>query len=1040
MDANGLPNTLTHENLTSDNVFVDTISPRITPDGGTANYFIINGTENPLIQNVTVTDGDPNYSGNYTLTPNATVNANINGSIYNYTYTADADNAGNPGDSVSRIITVIDAPPINITSLSITSTGGNFANADKVITLRLETDSDDLASITGTLLGREFTSTTSGGNAEFMTTVLSNDTNGNVTFSIVAINSTEGRVSLTENKITDGSFVTIDTVAPIITLNGENNTIVAVGENYPDPGANITDPNNPSYVGTIVARPATLDTSSAGNKTITYDGSADAAGNMPDLITRIVRVMDAPPINISTLAIQSPNNSNPSYAKVGDMLNIELVINYTIASYTATILGIQQSEKYPNSNAIILSEQVPSDLVIEDYAMFSIKIIDENGLPNTLTQENLTYQNNLPPTNIFVDTISPTVTLKADRTSISVNDDLSIITATIIDGDPNYNYSDTSPIPESIVNASVNNTIADVYPFTYTAPDDNAGNPGQSATINIIVKKVNETDNTTSTILNSAIINNTSQSFSDTNSIEAEIHNNTNLDNTLSLDAPTLELDVSSITEIITGTTTHTTTYPHPLDLIVNNKISAQIDNGTILTFTAGALDQNDFTVKYIKDDGHNDDAIQLGLENVRYNLTNDAIAITFERVSSSPTVFIREDDTDPYVNVTLYPGIVTDGASAYTTITTNSDYSNAGALYTYDPTTRTVTLWTTHLSTAKENSTVSSGGDESDSNSPTLGKASSGAQLVTNGFEYNGLTVNVGRYHTEFPLIGTNVGDINTIKMKIYDSAGPSGIKRVEFALGVPDIGLYHEAEAFVEVWMHRDNITVQETVIVDDLNILEDSDVSATVSETSCSGDVQQCLLVELQYSYREPPAYNTISIKPVDWDNNAHQFYFNDGIHVDGDSINLPKEIDISASHATGTTHAGETLHLVQIDRAEHLWIDQYGYQWKIIGNTIRQITMPEYLVPDDNTYGTLHGPDRNHPEFASSVYTEQQRAQETLAEILGHATIIKPLPESGGTIYFDATGTDSRDGETFQLLLELETARMQQLSNLLYDDTS
>ena len=477
----------------------------------------------------------------------------------------------------------------------------------------------------------------------------------------------------------------------------------------------------------------------------------------------------------------------------------------------------------------------------------------------------------------------------------------------------------------------------------------------------------------------------------------------------------------------------------HPLDLIVNNKISAQIDNGTILTFTATS-DKNNFTVKYLKDDGHNDDAIQLGLENVRYNLTDDAIPITFERVSSSPTVYIRENDDDNYTLIQVYnTTIVTDGASAYDIITDSSlNYSADGALFTHDTTTRTVTLWTTHLSTAKENSTVSSGGDESDSNSPTLGKASSGAQLVTNGFEYNGLTVNVGRYHTEFPLIGTNVGDINTIKMKIYDSAGPSGIKRVEFALGVPDIGLYHEAEAFVEVWMHRDNITVQETVIVDDLNILEDSDVSATVSETSCSGDVQQCLLVELQYSYREPPAYNTISIKPVDWDNNAHQFYFNDGIHVDGDSINLPKEIDISASHATGTTHAGETLHLVQIDRAEHLWIDQYGYQWKIIGNTIRQITMPEYLVPDDNTYGTLHGPDRNHPEFASSVYTEQQRAQETLAEILGHATIIKPLPEHGGTIYFDATGTNSRDGETFQLLLELETARMQQLSNLLYDD--
>ena len=98
--------------------------------------------------------------------------------------------------------------------------------------------------------------------------------------------------------------------------------------------------------------------------------------------------------------------------------------------------------------------------------------------------------------------------------------------------------------------------------------------------------------------------------------------------------------------------------------------------------------------------------------------------------------MYIR--DNDSYKNVTLYSGIVTDGASAYTTITTNSNYSNAGALYTHDTTTRTVTLWTTHLSTAKENSTSSGGGDESDSNSPTLGKTSSGAQLVTNGFEYN--------------------------------------------------------------------------------------------------------------------------------------------------------------------------------------------------------------------------------------------------------------------------------------------------------------
>ena len=106
----------------------------------------------------------------------------------------------------------------------------------------------------------------------------------------------------------------------------------------------------------------------------------------------------------------------------------------------------------------------------------------------------------------------------------------------------------------------------------------------------------------------------------------------------------------------------------------MNNKISAQIDDGTILTFTADESDKSNFTVKYLKDDGHNDDAIQLGLENVRYNLTDDAIPITFERVSSSPTVYLRENDDDNYTLIQVYnTTIVTDGASAYVILSTSN-------------------------------------------------------------------------------------------------------------------------------------------------------------------------------------------------------------------------------------------------------------------------------------------------------------------------------------------------------------------------------
>ena len=60
------------------------------------------------------------------------------------------DNAGNLR-YVTRIITIIDANPLNVTSLFIaSSSGNNFANAGKTITVTLETDGNDLGNFTGT--------------------------------------------------------------------------------------------------------------------------------------------------------------------------------------------------------------------------------------------------------------------------------------------------------------------------------------------------------------------------------------------------------------------------------------------------------------------------------------------------------------------------------------------------------------------------------------------------------------------------------------------------------------------------------------------------------------------------------------------------------------------------------------------------------------------------------------------------------------------------------------------------------------------------
>ena len=66
-------------------------------------------------------------------------------------------------------------------------------------------------------------------------------TNENATFSITVTNSSGNRILITNDDIKDGSFVTIDTISPTIILNGENNTIVPIGESYTDLGATASD-------------------------------------------------------------------------------------------------------------------------------------------------------------------------------------------------------------------------------------------------------------------------------------------------------------------------------------------------------------------------------------------------------------------------------------------------------------------------------------------------------------------------------------------------------------------------------------------------------------------------------------------------------------------------------------------------------------------------------------------------------------------------------------------------------------------------------
>ena len=399
--------TSTQANLPGSSIIIDNTAPTI----------ILQGDDPFLVYtNTTFTDpgaraNDHSY-GDQTINTTDTTSTSVPGT-FTVNYKAPDDYAGNTGPSITRTILVTDAPDINITALTISSSSSNnFARADQTITLMLYTDSSDLTNATGTFLNREFTSSLVNGNANFTILVDSTDTNGNATFSITVTNSTTSKITLTKASITDGSFVTIDTVKPVIALNGNSPDTVFRGNSYTDQGVTVSDDGNNSYPQTFTASITDLDTSSLGAQNITYSAPSDAAGNIPDSINRTVTVL-AKPLAITTLTITS-SNANSSYAKTGDVITLNLVANGTIGS--STTVSIASTTPTPT----ITTATVANDTLTATYTVES-SLADTNSLAFTITTSNednlqtvTSTQANLLGSSIIIDNTAPTITLQGD--------------------------------------------------------------------------------------------------------------------------------------------------------------------------------------------------------------------------------------------------------------------------------------------------------------------------------------------------------------------------------------------------------------------------------------------------------------------------------------------------------------------------------------------------------------------------------------------------------------------------------------------------
>ena len=204
----------------------------------------------------------------------------------------------------------------------------------------------------------------------------------------------------------DTGFTTLRGAQYITTTTIGSSTYALVAANR-DNGVqiiDITDPYHPDPVSAITD----------GSKYTELEG-AESIAIIPGLPTyALVSSKDDDGIQIIHMAPApkfSSDNQNPAYAKAGDTLTLEFSVNDTIVSNTTQFTNPDRTPSVAiNGGTYIATLTVPSDL-ISSYADFEITLENNQTVRLSVTEDDF-------PSNVFIDTIAPTIELEGDADHI----------------------------------------------------------------------------------------------------------------------------------------------------------------------------------------------------------------------------------------------------------------------------------------------------------------------------------------------------------------------------------------------------------------------------------------------------------------------------------------------------------------------------------------------------------------------------------------------------------------------------------------------
>ena len=302
----------------------------------------------------------------------------------------DSTGIGRTASATSAAVVAAPAPEAPIIALA-EDTGTATADgitSNRQVKVTLATDFDTALDITG---GDTWEFSTDGANF-IMGTGTSFDLNDGVyDAGDVQVRQT---VNGTESAVASLGPVTIDTTAPVITLNGADTLVVEFGGRYTDAGTTVTD----AEAGLVATATGTVDPHIAGPYTITY-GVTDTAGNVAEEVTRRVAVAEprSADATLSGLAI-SHGSLIPTFAS--DIKTYTATVAHNVAGVTVTPVTTDANASVTVNTVAVTSGAASGmlDLTLDADTSIAIRVTAEDGITIETYHLTVTRAANTAPT------------------------------------------------------------------------------------------------------------------------------------------------------------------------------------------------------------------------------------------------------------------------------------------------------------------------------------------------------------------------------------------------------------------------------------------------------------------------------------------------------------------------------------------------------------------------------------------------------------------------------------------------------------------